>query len=59
MATVKALVERYANLAATSRAAIDAASNHGDQSTADVFTEISRGLDKWLWFLEAHIQSLD
>src|SRR5215831_15921942 len=51
LATVKALVERYANLAASSRAAIDAASSHGDQSTADVFTEISRGLDKWLWFL--------
>jgi len=57
MATVNALVERYANLAASSRAAIDTASNHGDQSTADVFTEISRGLDKSLWFLEAHVQA--
>jgi starvation-inducible DNA-binding protein len=59
MATVKALVDRYAILAASSRAAIDSASSHGDQSTADVFTEISRGLDKSLWFLEAHIQAGD
>src|SRR3984885_10012556 len=25
----------------------------GDADTADVFTEISRGTDKWLWFVEA------
>ncbi|NDH86216.1 DNA starvation/stationary phase protection protein Dps, partial [bacterium] len=25
--------------------------------TADIFTEISRGTDKWLWFVEAHLQS--
>jgi len=27
-----------------------------DPDTADMFTEISRGIDKWLWFVEAHIQ---
>jgi starvation-inducible DNA-binding protein len=25
--------------------------------TADIFTEISRGIDKWLWFVEAHAQA--
>src|SRR5215208_1835369 len=54
MESVQALVDRYALLAASSRAAIDSATEFGDADTADVFTEISRGLDKWLWFLEAH-----
>jgi starvation-inducible DNA-binding protein len=54
--TVEALVERYANLAATTRAAIDTADSYDDADTADLFTEISRGLDKSLWFLEAHLQ---
>jgi len=27
----------------------------GDQDTADICTEISRGVDKWLWMLEAHL----
>jgi starvation-inducible DNA-binding protein len=57
LATVEALVERYANLAATTRAAIDTASSYDDADTADLFTEISRGLDKSLWFLEAHLQA--
>jgi starvation-inducible DNA-binding protein len=28
-----------------------------DADTADIFTEISRGVDKWLWFVEAHTQA--
>jgi starvation-inducible DNA-binding protein len=39
------------------RAAIDESDKLGDKDTADIFTEISRGTDKWLWFLEAHLQS--
>src|SRR5262252_3004205 len=31
------------------RRAIDAASEMKDADTADLFTEISRGTDKWLW----------
>lgn len=53
---VKALVQRFAELARSTRAAIDEADEAGDASTADMFTEVSRDLDKWLWFLEAHIQ---
>jgi starvation-inducible DNA-binding protein len=55
-AVVQALVERYAALAATTRAAIDATTALGDAGTADLFTGLSRGLDKSLWFLEAHVQ---
>jgi starvation-inducible DNA-binding protein len=36
---------------------IDEADDAGDMDTADLFTEVSRGIDKLLWFVEAHIQS--
>jgi starvation-inducible DNA-binding protein len=54
--TVEALAERYAALAACTRKAIEAADSQGDADTTDLFTEVSRGLDKALWFLEAHLQ---
>jgi starvation-inducible DNA-binding protein len=56
-AVVSALVERYANLAKTTRQAIDESDRIGDKDTADLFTGVSRELDKALWFLEAHLQS--
>jgi starvation-inducible DNA-binding protein len=31
----------------------------GDADTADVFTQISRGIDKLLWTVEAHTQAND
>lgn len=55
--SVEALSERYAALAASSREAINKADGLGDLDTADVFTEVSRDLDKSLWFLEAHLQA--
>jgi starvation-inducible DNA-binding protein len=55
--TVEVLAERYAALAASMREAIELADGQGDADTADLFTEVSRGLDKALWFLEAHLQS--
>jgi starvation-inducible DNA-binding protein len=57
MQHVDALAVRFAALAASTRAAIDAAEEFGDADTADLFTEVSRGLDKSLWFLEAHLQA--
>lgn len=54
---VEALTARFASLAKTSRAAIEAAAAFGDTDTSDLFTEVSRGLDKDLWFLEAHLTS--
>jgi starvation-inducible DNA-binding protein len=53
---LEALAVRFAALAITTRAAIDTASTLGDAGTADLFTEVSRDLDKALWFLESHIQ---
>jgi starvation-inducible DNA-binding protein len=38
------------------RAAIADTDELGDADTADLFTGISRDLDKYLWFLEAHLQ---
>jgi starvation-inducible DNA-binding protein len=54
---VEAIAERYAALATTTRQAIDSADSGGDADTADLLTEVSRGLDKSLWFLEAHLQT--
>ncbi|GAB4513789.1 MAG: DNA starvation/stationary phase protection protein Dps [Anaerolineae bacterium] len=53
---VAVLVARYATYAGLSRTAIDVAAEAGDQATADLFTEITRAMDKNLWFLEAHLQ---
>jgi starvation-inducible DNA-binding protein len=57
MQHVEALAVRFAALAATTRSAIDVAAGLSDADTADLFTEVSRGLDKSLWFLEAHLQA--
>jgi starvation-inducible DNA-binding protein len=54
---VEALAERYAALARSTRQAIESADGLDDADTADLFTEVSRGLDKALWFLEAHLQT--
>ena len=54
---LKAMVERTGLLANAVRKNIDEAAEAGDAGTADVFTEVSRGLDKWLWFLESHLQT--
>ena len=38
------------------RKAIEDATALNDTDTADLFTEISRGVDKSLWMVEAHVQ---
>ena len=51
-----ALIDRYGKAANNVRKSIDQSDEAGDADTADIFTEVSRGLDKALWFLEAHVQ---
>ena len=53
---VTTLADRYGKFANNLRAAIDESEELGDKDTADLFTEVSRAIDKDLWFLEAHIQ---
>jgi starvation-inducible DNA-binding protein len=52
---LKALADRVAAVTNTVRKNIDEAAEAGDANTADVFTEVSRGLDKWLWLIESHL----
>lgn len=54
---VAALSGALATFGASTRAAIDAAGKAGDADTADLFTEVSRGVNKLLWFVEAHGQA--
>jgi starvation-inducible DNA-binding protein len=56
-AHVDALADAYAAFGKAVRKAIDEASKAGDADTSDLFTGISRGIDKSLWFLEAHRQA--
>ena len=53
---VDALSTALAALGKKVRSAIDKSDKLGDKDTADVFTEISRDVDKYLWFVEAHNQ---
>jgi starvation-inducible DNA-binding protein len=53
---VEALSSALAAFGAAARKGIGQANDLGDLDTADLFTEVSRGIDKWLWFVEAHVQ---
>ena len=53
---VRALAGQLAKVAASVRSAIQQSTEVGDPTTSDLFTEISRSLDKDLWFLESHVQ---
>jgi starvation-inducible DNA-binding protein len=55
-AFTKLLADRWGQFGNDARAGIDAAAEAGDQATADLYTNIARDVDKWLWFLEAHLR---
>lgn len=52
-----ALAGALAEFGSRVRKAIDECAELGDQDSADICTEISRGVDKLLWFVEAHVQT--
>lgn len=56
-AHVDALSTALADFGKLVRTGIEEATDLEDQDTADIFTEISREIDKQLWFVEAHIQA--
>jgi len=53
---VAALSGRVAAFGAQVRKSIGKAGDLDDEGTADLLTGVSRDLDKYLWFLEAHLQ---
>ena len=56
-AHVEALSNALATFGSSVRRAASDATGLGDLDTADLFTEISCDMDKWLWFVEAHQQA--
>ena len=56
-AHVEALAAVLSAFGKVVRAEIDRSNELADADTADLFTEVSRGIDKWLWFVEAHVQA--
>ena len=57
MAHVKAVAKALSTFGHEARITINQAGELDDADTADLFTEVSRGIDKWLWFVEAHSQA--
>jgi len=53
---VTALADRFAIYGKSTRHGIEKTQELGDADTADIYTQISRVIDKRLWFLEAHLQ---
>ena len=54
---MRALSHALATFGGSTRAAIDRTTKLEDQGTADLLTEVGRGIDKLLWFVEAHQQA--
>jgi len=56
-AHVEAVARALSTFGREARMTIEETSALSDADTADIFTEVSRGIDKWLWFVEAHTQA--
>ena len=56
-AHVGAVARALSTFGHEARNTINEADELDDPVTADLFTEVSRGIDKWLWFVEAHSQA--
>ena len=59
MAHVGAVAKALSTFGHDARKTINETNELDDADTADMFTEISRGIDKWLWFVEAHSQAAE
>jgi starvation-inducible DNA-binding protein len=57
-AHVEAVARALSTFGKEVRTTVDEANALDDADTADLFTEISRGTDQWLWFVEAHSQAV-
>jgi starvation-inducible DNA-binding protein len=57
LAHVEAVTKALSTFGREARNMIAEADKLEDADTADLFTEVSRGTDKWLWFVEAHSQA--
>jgi starvation-inducible DNA-binding protein len=53
---VAALSDALSQFGRSARIAIDEMNDLKDAASADILTEITRGVDQWLWFVEAHQQ---
>ena len=56
-AHVEAVSKALSTFGHEARNSIDQVDELGDADTSDLFTEVSRGIDKWLWLVEAHSQA--
>ena len=54
IAHVGAVVKALSTFGHEARCAIQEATERQDADSADLFTEISRGIDQWLRYIEAH-----
>jgi starvation-inducible DNA-binding protein len=54
---VAALSDSLSQFGRTVRIGIEEMSELEDADSEDILTEVSRGIDKWLWFVEAHQQA--
>jgi starvation-inducible DNA-binding protein len=54
---LEAIASALAGVVRRVREAILLAAELGDQATADLMTEVTRGLDKQLWMVESHLQA--
>jgi len=54
---VAALSDALSEFGRNVRVGIEEMNDLEDAGSADILTEVSRGIDKWLWFVEAHQQS--
>ena len=54
---VAALSDSLAQFGRTVRLGIEEMQDLTDAGSADLMTQVSRGIDQWLWFVEAHQQA--